>query len=174
MSIRTSRFAATLAAAAAMSLTATPAMANGWGWGWDDWGHRRHHDRIDAGDVLTGILIIGGIAAIASAVSSSDRDRQRRRDDRRDRDTDYPQDRGPGYAPAGNASPSWSEGGIGNAVDRCMQELSSGNGRDTVDGVSRAGEGWRVQGRTGEGKAFSCTVDGNGRIRNISVDGEAY
>lgn len=32
---------------------------------------RHHHDRVDAGDVLAGILIIGGIAAIASAASNN-------------------------------------------------------------------------------------------------------
>lgn len=172
MTIRTSRLAASVAALTAFSLVAPPAMAQGWGWG-GGWGHRRHHDGIDAGDVITGILIIGGIAAIASAASSNDRDRDRRRDDdRRERDQDYQRDPAPSYAP--NAGPSWNEGGIGTAVDRCMQEVSSGNGRDAVDSVGRAGQGWRVQGHTGEGKAFSCTVDGNGRIRNISVEGEEY
>ncbi|MEQ1499605.1 MAG: hypothetical protein ABL914_13195 [Novosphingobium sp.] len=170
MTVRFSRGSAALASVAAFSLTASPVMANGWG----DWGRHRHRDRVDVGDVLTGILIIGGIAAIASAASSSNRDRDRQREDRQDHDQDYPQDRGPGYAPAVEASPSWTEGGVGAAVDRCMQELSSGAGRDEIESVNRAGQGWRVQGRTGQGKAFSCTVDGSGRIRNISVEGEAY
>ncbi|MFM7027526.1 MAG: hypothetical protein ACKOXK_02470 [Chakrabartia sp.] len=41
-------------------LTAMPAEARD---------YRRHHDGIDAGDVIAGALIIGGIAAIASAAS---------------------------------------------------------------------------------------------------------
>ena len=168
MTIRTSRFAAALASVAAATMVATPAMAGGWGWG----GHGRHHrDRIDAGDVLTGILIIGGIAAIASAASSNSRDR--RRDERRDYD-DYQEPPRPREMTTASSSPSWTEGGIGNAVDRCMGEIARGDGRDGVDSVSRAGQGWRVQGHTGKGQAFSCTVDGNGRIRNISVEGEAY
>ena len=134
------------------------------------------------GDVLTGILIVGGIAAIAGAASSRDRNRDRRRDDRGDdrrdreddyqRDADYRTDRAPGgqYASA----PSWNEGGLAGAVDRCTNEISGAVGGGEVDAVSRAGDGWRVQGRTGEGRAFSCTVDVNGKIRNISVDGESY
>jgi hypothetical protein len=32
----------------------------------------RHHDGIDAGDVITGVAVIGGIAAIASAIGRDD------------------------------------------------------------------------------------------------------
>jgi hypothetical protein len=176
MALFRTRLGASIAALAAFSLSAGPAFA---GHGWGDWGRHRHRDRVDVGDVLTGILIVGGIAAIASAASSSDRNRDRRRDDRRDdrrdsddyqRDADYPANRAPDsqYAPA----PSWNEGGLASAVDRCTNEFSGTGGRSEVDAVSRAGDGWRVQGRTGEGQAYSCTVDGNGRIRNISVEGE--
>ena len=70
MGINKSRFAAALAAAAALALSATPALAQVWGWGGGGWGHH-HRDRVDAGDVIAGILIIGGIAAIASAASKS-------------------------------------------------------------------------------------------------------
>ena len=47
-------------------LTALPAEARGY---YGDYG--RHRDRIDAGDVIAGALIIGGIAAIASAASGN-------------------------------------------------------------------------------------------------------
>lgn len=166
-----SRIGASIAALTAFSLSAGPALAQGWGWN-DGWGRHRHRDRIDAGDVLTGILIVGGIAAVVSAASSHDRDRDRRRDDRRDRDDDYQGQSAGGYQPAPAQGPSWNQGGIGSAVDRCMTEIARGDGRDQVEGVSRAGDGWRVQGRTGEGQGFSCTVDASGRIRNISVEGE--
>lgn len=53
------------AAAAVTVAAASPAVA-------DD-GHYRGRDGIDAGDVIAGALIIGGIAAIASAASNSDR-----------------------------------------------------------------------------------------------------
>ena len=40
------------------------------GWGRGGWGGRHHHDDgIDGGDVFAGLLILGGIAAIASAAS---------------------------------------------------------------------------------------------------------
>lgn len=52
-------------AASAAALVAAPASARG-GWG----GGRGHHDGIDAGDVIAGALVIGGIAAIASAAGN--------------------------------------------------------------------------------------------------------
>lgn len=61
----------TVAAGAMALVSASPAMARD-----------RHHDKIDAGDVIAGALIIGGIAAIASA-SSNNRDRGYRYDDYR-------------------------------------------------------------------------------------------
>jgi len=55
----------TVAAGAMAISSATPAFAES-----------RHHDRdgISAGDVIAGALVIGGIAAIASAASNNDRD----------------------------------------------------------------------------------------------------
>ncbi len=55
----------TVAAGAMAISSATPAFAEG-----------RHHDRdgISAGDVIAGALVIGGIAAIASAASNNNRD----------------------------------------------------------------------------------------------------
>ena len=55
----------TVAAGAMAISSATPAFAEG-----------RHNDRdgISAGDVIAGALVIGGIAAIASAASNNDRD----------------------------------------------------------------------------------------------------
>jgi predicted secreted Zn-dependent protease len=55
------------AAAALLTATATPAEARHW---------HRHHDGVDAGDVVTGAVVIGGIAAIASAISQGNRDKQ--------------------------------------------------------------------------------------------------
>lgn len=155
---RSSRLAATLLSAAALSLAATPAMA-GPRWGWGGYHHR---DRVDAGDVLTGILIIGGIAAIASAASNNkkrDRYERRDRDDRYERDFSREDDR-----------PQWQEGtGINGAINRCLGEVTRGADRNAeIDAVNRDGDGWRVEGRT-EGDDFTCTIDGSGRIRNIQV-----
>lgn len=92
-------------AAGAMALSAaTPAMA-------------RPHDRdgVDAGDVIAGALVIGGIAAIAAAASDNDRY------DRYDRhDRDYRYDRA-GYDDGWRRGPAW-RGGISprRAVEQCV------------------------------------------------------
>lgn len=168
------RSAAVLASAAALSMMATPAMARDWGWG-GGWGggHSRHHDRgIDGGDVLAGILIIGGIAAIASAASKSSKDK-RAQEDYRYPDTPAQRDRSAGYGE--DSRPQWQEGsGINGAINRCMDEIDRGETRvDSVDGVNREGEGWRVQGRVKGGSNFTCAIDGEGRIRQVSIDGRA-
>lgn len=165
-----SRFAAVAAMAAAASLAATPAAAQGWGGGWDGWGGHRHHDHIDAGDVIAGVLIIGGIAAIASAASKSKRDN--RNDTYRG---DYPgQRRGSNYG--NDNDQQWQQNGsVDSAVNRCSNEVSRGSGRKvSVETINRDGDGWRVEGRTGEGGNFTCSVDGSGQIRNVQVDGRAY
>lgn len=172
---RFTRTGAALASAAALSLAATPALARDWGWG----GHR-HRDRgIDAGDVFAGVLILGGIAAIASAASKSKKEREQRReedyrypDDQRDRDYDRNGDRG--YDGRGDDSrPDWRESrGINDAIDRCASEVERGDRRiESVESVNREGEGWRVAGRMDGGKEFSCTIDRDGRIRTVDLDG---
>jgi hypothetical protein len=173
MKIFRSRAAGALAAAAALSLTATPAMARGW--------HRYHHHDVDTGDVLAGLAIFGGIAAIAAAASSSHKNSRARTDDRyRDYPDDYrevpPQrydDRGdyerydgqrrdPGsYGPSG---PS-----VDGAIDACVGAVEQGRRTiDGIDSVNREGDGWRVQGRDRDGRTFACSVDHDGRIRGVS------
>ena len=160
------RTAAALSAAAILSMSAAPAMARGWG----GWGGHRHHHRggIDAGDVIAGVLILGGIAAVASAASKAKTERRDRdavpppppegRYDERDRGDRWDQRRG-------------YEGGLNGAVDRCVGEVERGRTRvDTVDSAVRDGEGWRVEGRT-DGGDFSCSIDEEGRVRSLRVDG---
>lgn len=168
------RTAAALACAAALSMVATPALArdhDGWG-GWN--GGRHHHDDgIDGGDILTGLLILGGIAIIADAATSSSNN-----DRRRERQVDYPDQRyqEPAYAGYGDDNrPQWHDNsGINSAVGRCMDEIDRGRTRvDSVDSVSRSGDGWRVEGRADGGSQFSCTVGADGQIRQVSVDGRA-
>ena len=169
MFAKRSRFAAMLAAAAAFSMAASPAIARSWDdWG-ADWG--RHRSRVDVGDILTGILIIGAIAVIANGASKNKRDR--RYDDRR-YPGDYPRERSNGYG--NDNDQQWQQnGGVDSAVNRCSDEVSRSSGRTaTVDSINRDGDGWRVQGRTDAGRQFTCSVDGNGHIRNVQVDGHAY
>jgi hypothetical protein len=167
------RIGASLASAAALSLAATPALARDWGWGG---GHYRHHDRVDAGDIFAGILIIGGIAAIASAASKSKKERERRAedyrypDDGRDQSRDYGRD---DRTDRSDNRPDWSESrGINDAIDRCASEVERGDRRiESVESVNREAGGWRVAGRMQGGKDFSCTIDRDGRIRSIDLDG---
>ena len=176
--LRKSRLATVLASLAVVTLAAPPAMANHRNWG--GWG--RHRDRIDTGDVLAGILILGGIAAVASAASNANKNK------RRDSDYRYPDNNTPqqrerssgGYADDDRNDRSdrqdWRGGdtGIDGAINRCMDEVSRGSTKvDEVDSVNRDGDGWRVQGRTSGGGQFTCAIDGDGRIRNVNIDGRA-
>lgn len=150
-----------------------------------------HRDRgIDSGDVLAGVLIIGGIAAIASAASKANRDREGRdvRDERypqsrypdsrypdnrdwRERDSDYAARRGSDSA----GRSDWrGAGNIDGAVSACVAEVERGERRvGTVEGVNRETDGWRVDGQLEDGRAFSCIADAEGRIRRATVDGRA-
>lgn len=170
MSVFTSRHASVLAVAAALSLAAAPVAAEAHGRHGGrpgGWGHR--HDGVDAGDVLAGVLILGGIAAIASAAGKAAKDRDARAPDR------YPErDSGPRYGERDDR-PVWTDSrGIDGAVDTCVAEIENGGNQvNSVDAANRAGDGWRVEGRTGNGRAFACTIDGQGRVRSVTVDGRA-
>lgn len=179
MTRKVSYSAAALSIAAALSMAATPALARdrggNWGGGWG-----RHHDRIDAGDIFAGVLILGGIAAIASAASSSNkakRERQRNEDYRypdqsypqRDSSTGYGNDNRPSYDEARGATR-----GLDSAVNRCASEIERGDRRiDVIETVARDGDGWRVAGRVTSGGSFACTVDRDGRVSNVNLDGRA-
>ena len=173
------RLASAGALLAAASMTASPlaaadlplpsAHAGAGVWGASDvnaQNHRWHRrDRIDGGDVVAGVLVLGTIAAIASAASSN-RDRQYRypqrypvpgeRYDYRDRPVDSRYD---------------SDRGLDRAVDICAREVERTARVDTVDEVQRIGEGWRVSGRISTGVPFSCSVGSDGRIDAIDYDG---
>lgn len=68
-----SRAAASLAVLGALSMTATPVLAHGP----DEWHRHDHRDGVDGGTLLAGLLVVGGIAAIASAASKSTSDQAR-------------------------------------------------------------------------------------------------
>lgn len=129
------------------------------------WRGYRHRRGPDAGDVIAGVLVLGGIAAIASAANRSARERRetrpvydprydnRRYDDRR-YDNRYDDRRG-----------------IDGAVDQCVAEVERGRDRvDTVDEASRDGSGWRVSGALSTGEGYSCRIDNDGRLRNLSIN----
>ncbi len=118
-----------LLATATVAMAAVPAAARD---------HRRGHDGIDAGDVIAGALVIGGIAAIASAAS----DGNRYRGDRYDR-----YDRNYGYNDYGRGGDSRS------AVDRCVRAVQSQASRygwarvTDVTRIDRTRGGYEVRGR---------------------------
>lgn len=160
------------AMASAMLPLASEAQArpgwNGGGWGGRGW----HRDRgVDGGDVLAGILILGGIAAIASAASNAQRDREvvrdgdyRYRPDNAPRD-DYRRDswptdsQGSGYVRGGGVTRS-----IDDAVNRCVDEASRKGEVDEVYDASRSANGYRVSGTLRNGDRFSCDINGEGGV----------
>jgi hypothetical protein len=114
------------AAVGAMALaSATPSQA-------------RDRDKVDAGDVIAGALIIGGIAAIASAAS-----KDRYRDDHR-----Y----GDGYSYRDNR---YGHGNSRAAVERCVRAVERDARRagfryaqvTEIRDVDRERRGWEVTGR---------------------------
>ncbi len=122
----------------------------------------RHRDRIDAGDVLAGVLIIGGIAAIANAAAKSERnERYRERDYRYDREVR------PDYRGDGDRRRSDGARGIDRAVNMCVAEIERDVRIDTVDSVDRDGDGWRVNGTIFNGDRFTCEIGPDGRIERV-------
>lgn len=121
------------------------------------WRRYRGRDRMDVGDVLAGVLIIGGIAAIASAASKDREERYRYPDER-------PRHSRGNWRADGN--------GLDRAADMCVDEIERGPERvDAVDNVSRTGEGWLVSGSLDTGRGFSCRIDNSGRVRDIDLSG---
>ncbi|MBB5687659.1 hypothetical protein [Sphingobium boeckii] len=179
------------AAMAAMLMASTaPAMARGPGWGNPGWGgggwgggHRRHRgDGISGGDVLAGILILGGIAAVASAASKKSQERQADR---------YPEPEDDVYVNEGNGDEGYrAPGRIQNedaAVDACAIAAEQEGARDgrtaqvrDVEDVITVSDGWNVSGtletRNGyrdtrrDTEGFTCTVRG-GQVVDVRMDG---
>lgn len=131
------------------------------------WYRYRRHNRVDAGDVLAGVLIIGGIAAIANAASKNDRDRRYRDNDYRYRDRNY---RNQDYRYRERRGDSRYDGGRGidNAVEMCVSQIERDVRVDTVDSVDRNGEGWRVTGSLYNGDRFTCRIGQDGRVEDVN------
>ncbi len=184
---RISRFPAIAAVAAAVSMAATPAAAAELNVSrssvsapayaaWDSdsenaAAHRRYRgyrDRTSVGDVLAGVLIIGTVAAVASAASKSNRDGGYRGQPYPsrpypDRPYDYRADRG-------NDRYNDSRG-IDRAVNMCVREVERDVRVRGVNEVERSGDGWRVSGTLYNGDAFDCTLGADGRIDDINYSG---
>lgn len=117
---------------------------------YDGWnrGHYRHRDKVDGGDILTGIAILAGIAIVAGAASKGDK--RNRNSDRYP--NDYPQDnRRDANVFRGND--------VGTAVQTCTSAAERGSARvEEIRSVTRDGDGWRVEGDLsgGEDQNFTC------------------
>ena len=153
-------------------------------------GYRRHHDGFDGGDLLTVLLIGGGIAAVASAIGN---DQQKRRDDRTDgrdyseaerpydyrsdgtrapddygrRDDAARADRSSGYREGRDdvdrRSGQFDSRETDRAVDACSAEAARSGEIDEIFDVEKVDGEWRVKGDYRDGREFTCTVDGNGK-----------
>ena len=181
--LRKSAGAAVIAALFATS--ATPALARGpggwnsggWGGHYGGWRHRRDRGGISGGDVLAGILIIGGVAAIAAAAK---KDQDRKRGERNPGD-DYP-DR-----PYDNSNDEGADGAAEDAaVDACAfaaEDRASGKGdmasvREILR-VDPADDGWKVEGliETRRGyrddhpnrQRFTCSYR-YGQVQSVQID----
>lgn len=126
--------------------------------------HRRwRRDRVDAGDVIGGLLVIGTIAAVASAASKASRN-----DRYRDRDYRYP---GGDYRNDYRTPPydsRWGDSrGLTRAVDMCAAEIERNARIDTVDSANRTTSGWHVTGRLRTGDTFRCAIGNDGRIETV-------
>ncbi|HEX8241132.1 MAG TPA: hypothetical protein VF574_15465 [Allosphingosinicella sp.] len=90
--------------------------------------HYRHHDDVDSGDIVAGVAVIGGIAAIASAIKADKRRKQ-----------DLAVDRCSGEA----------ESRTGGRVAEIFS-VGKRHGYYTVEGA--------LDGEIGPGDNFTCTV----------------
>ena len=127
-------------------------------------GHRhryRHRDRVDTGDVLTGIGILAGIAILAGA--ASDADKQSRNEPRDEDRYDYPQQ---------DRSVYHDDNQLGSAVSACTDaaERSAGNNDrvSEIRSVTRDGNGWRVEGDL-DSDSFTCAST-DGRVDYIRIN----
>jgi hypothetical protein len=120
----------------------------------------RHRDRVDAGDVLTGIGILAGIAIIAGA--ASDGNKQSRNEPRYEDRNDEPRDDQPVY----------QDNDLGSAVSVCTDaaERSAGNNArvSEIRSVTRDGNGWRVEGDLNN-DGFTCAAT-DGRVDYIRIN----
>lgn len=132
---------------------------------------RRHGgDRIDAGDILTGVLILGTIAAVASAASrGNERDARYRYPDSRYPDARYPDTRYPDarYRAPDSRYRNAEISGLDRAAAMCVESIERDARVESIDSVDRNASGWRVTGRLYDGASFSCSIGTDGRIDAI-------
>lgn len=141
------------------------------------WSRHRHNGGIDGGDLLAGVLVLGGIAAIASAIGKSG-DEQRERtsgSDYPERPYDYRGDeQGAGNDWRGDSSGQdrYAAARQDRAVKACSAEASRSGQVDEIFEVEQADGEWHVRGDFQDGGEFTCTIDRNGRAY-VGLDGSS-
>ncbi len=138
-------------AAGAMAFSAAPAVA-------------RDNDRIDAGEVIAGALIIGGIAAVLASSSKN-----RGYDDRRYNDRNY---RGRDYRDRDYRGGNNYRRGVGQrrAIEKCVNRAErrairlGARRADVTDirDVERTRYGWKIKGRIAVQSRYSRGNRGHG------------
>ncbi|MBS7668347.1 hypothetical protein [Croceicoccus gelatinilyticus] len=133
------------------------------------WKHHRRwrRNRVDGGDLLAGILILGGVVAIAKAAENAQerKYRERRDEDYRYRDYDRDSRRYDDRRYADN-----SRRGIDGAIEDCVYEVERSEEVRTVDTAERDERGWHVEGDLANGGRFDCEIDASGRVRDIDIE----
>ncbi|MEO9633493.1 MAG: hypothetical protein ABJF89_07925 [Parasphingorhabdus sp.] len=157
--------------ASSLGWSADNETAEGWRGYRGNRGHRRHRGRVDGGDILAGILVIGGIAAIASAASKSNRDRRDENRDYRSRNQRYDDRR----ADTRNDSRyNRGTGAMESAINACATAAERKVGNDArvsaIQSVTRDGAGWRVEGElsNSDQRTFLCGAT-EGRVDFVQI-----
>lgn len=139
-----------------------PWITVGTGWGWGGHYRGRHHRRgSTVGDILTGVLILGTVAAVANAASKANQ--------RRSYPYRYPQ---PYPYPERRDYRSGPQG-IEGAADLCLREVDRDARAREVTRVERNAGGWLVTGEMADGAGFTCSIGANGRIESVEIGGRA-
>lgn len=155
--------------------------------------HYRHRNRVDVGDIIGTVLVVGSVAALINQVNQigeRDRNNQRYRDyDERSDKNGYDGDRYEGdryddraYVPSrqDKSAPTsrQSVNDEGRAADACAWAAEGQAGRDAVvdriTAVRADGQGWRVDGsvkQSGRSDSFTCGY-ANGRVDFVQLAGK--
>jgi hypothetical protein len=153
----------------------------GWGGGWNRGGWRRRGP--SAGEVIAGVAILGGIAAIAASANNNRRNRTRdvvvvdrdgfpvdeRHYDERDLDRRNFERREAARPPRMGGADMARSGvnGLNAAVDQCLDRVQRDARVDSVDVAERTAQGWLVGGTLFNGSGFQCRIGNDGRIEGV-------
>ena len=150
---------------ALLTTAISPAMArhnSGW-----NRGHHRHHDNVDAGDVIAGVAIVGILAAILSSSAKN----KRVNDDARTNGGDYPVRNRGGIDTENAAVDACAQAAEDRVGERAsVRDIStvtkSLNGWD-VEGIVEQRDGWRD--KSGDAKKFTCSVR-YGAVEDVYIE----